>query len=365
MVTEAGEYCRPEASILWDFDRLIEDAQTRELIRLGLTMGCFYIESPAMRSLFQRMRCTSYEEVVAASSVIRPGVSESGMMHTYIERHTGRAETEYVHPELADILGQTHGVMIYQEDVIRVAHLLGGLTLGEADLLRRAMSGKLRSPEAMERLTEKFIRSCRRRGIDEESIAEIWRQIESFAGYGFCKGHSAAFAVLSYQTAWLKAHCPGEFMASVLNNEGGFYGPAAYVSEARRMGLRLRPPDINASEVAYTGCTLRQPNVANYHMPFAEAEKRPPLGWVRVGLGAIKNMETETVQNIVGKRAKKPYANLEDFLQRSSAGRETADRLIRAGAFDSFGLMRPEQLLRLDAWFQRRENVDDATPSLF
>ena len=248
-----ADYEGPDPAILEDLDRLAEDAATIELIRRGLTMGCFYIESPAMRSLLKRMKCERFEEVVAASSVIRPGVAESGMMKTYIERHTGRAEVETVHPALAEILDETHGVMIYQEDVIKIAHLLGGLSLGEADLLRRAMSGKLRSRESMRDLTDRFFLSCRERGIDEEVIAEIWRQIESFAEYGFCKGHSAAFAVLSYQTAWLKSHYPAEFMAGVLTcDKDNTDNLTKFINETRSIGIPVLRPDVDESDAGFT-----------------------------------------------------------------------------------------------------------------
>jgi len=145
--------------------------------------------------------------------------------------------------------------MVYQEDVIKVVHELGGLSLGEADVVRRAMSGKAGAHEAMESLTERFFAGCRERGVPESVVQELWRQIETFARFSFCKGHSAAFAVLSYQVAYLKAHYPGEFMAAVLSNGGGFYGAAAYIQECRRMGLRVLGPDVNASEIEYSGKT--------------------------------------------------------------------------------------------------------------
>ncbi len=315
-------------NILDDLDALAADPDTVELIRTGQTMGCFYIESPGMRALLRRLDCSTFEMTVAASSVIRPGVSESGMMQAFIERHHDPSKIEYLHPLLEEALYETYGVMIYQEDVIKVACHLGGMTLGEADLLRRAMSGKSRSHDSMDRLRGKFFTSCRRRGISEEITAEIWRQVASFAGYSFCKGHSAAFAVLSYQCAWLKAHHPAEFMAAVLNNGGGFYGAAAYIQEARRMGLDVRGPNINHSQSEYVGHS---------------GEK-----WIRVGLSAIKNFPPKRIDAIIDARAERPFTSLNALLTRSGCTQEEASKLIRAGACDAFEIPRAQLLLDLD-----------------
>ncbi|MCX7012822.1 MAG: hypothetical protein NTW86_09740 [Candidatus Sumerlaeota bacterium] len=317
--------------ILNDIDALARDPRTVDLVRSGRTMGCFYIESPGMRALLKKLDCSTFELTVAASSIIRPGVAESGMMQAFIERHRDPSKIRYIHPALEETLYETYGVMIYQEDVLKVACHVGGMSLGEADLLRRAMSGKMRSRDAMDRLTGKFFASCRRKGIPEEIAAEIWRQIASFAGYSFCKGHSAAFAVLSYQCAYLKAHRPAEFMAAVLNNGGGFYGAAAYVQEARRMGLRVLPPDVNASRVGYVGNSKER--------------------WIRVGFRAIKNFPDERIDAILRARAERPFDSLPDFLSRSGCTREEASKLILVGACDAFGASRAQSLLDLDLQF--------------
>ena len=240
-------------AILDDIDALENDPATARIIREGRTMGCFYIESPAMRQLLVKLEVSSYEQLTAASSVIRPGVAESGMMQQYIERHRGLQPVEYLDPRMEALLGETYGVMVYQEDVIRVAHEIAGMSLGEADLLRRAMSGKGRSKEAMEKLKRRFITMAAGRGMKRATASEIWRQIESFAGYSFCKAHSAAYARVSYQAAYLKAHYPAEMLAAVLANHGGFYGPSAYIEEARRLGIGILPPDINRSALEYDG----------------------------------------------------------------------------------------------------------------
>ena len=206
-----------------------------------------------MRLLLQRLRTRTFADLTAVSSIIRPGVSESGMMEAYISRRLGEEPARYADPGLEPILRETFGVMVYQEDVIRVAHEFVGLTLSEADLLRRAMSGKYRSHAEMESLTGSFFATGRARGIGEAVLCELWSQIRSFAGYAFCKAHSASFAQLSYQVAYLKAHHPAEFFAALVNNQGGFYGTAAYVEEARRWGMSILPPDVNASEDEFAG----------------------------------------------------------------------------------------------------------------
>jgi len=214
---------------IFDYEFLFHDPETLKLIREGQTIGCFYIESPGMRNLLKQLQVDTFEMLTAASSIIRPGVAESGMMQEFIARHRDPSRRTYLVPEMEQVLGETYGVMIYQEDVIKVAHYIGGLSLEEGDLLRRAMSGKMRSHGAMKVLEEKFYDSCRNKKIKESAAKEIWRQIESFAGYAFCKAHSASFALLSFQVAYLKAHYPAEFLASVLSNSGGFYSPAVYI----------------------------------------------------------------------------------------------------------------------------------------
>jgi DNA-directed DNA polymerase III PolC len=296
------------------------DWATRRLIREGRTMGVFYVESPAMRSLLRKLRTESFEELTAASSVIRPGVAESGMMDAYIRRHREPSRRAAVHPLLREILAETHGVMIYQEDVIRVAHLVAGLSLAEADLLRRSMSGKLRSRQAMAQLEDGFLSSAAGRGVPEKLARELWRQIESFAGYAFCKAHSASYAVLSLQLAWLKAHHPARFMAAVLSNGGGFYTPAAYVEESRRLGLAVLPPDVNRSEIRYT----------------AEG------AGVRVGFMAVKGLTGDGLDSLLlARREGGPFRSLEDLAARTSLGRTELATLIRAGACDPLAPSRP------------------------
>lgn len=329
---------------IYDYDMLFNDAPTNEIIRKGKTIGCFYIESPGMRSLLQRLDCHTFEMLTAASSVIRPGVAESGMMQEFIARHKDPKRRKYLVPEMEKYLGETYGVMIYQEDVIKVAHHIAGLTLEEADLLRRAMSGKMRSHKAMEQLSEKFFNSCKIKGYSTEIAKELWRQIESFAGYAFCKAHSASFALLSYQVAYLKVHYPAEFMASVLSNGGGYYSAAVYIQECKRLGLKVLLPCINKSQFEYSG----------------------KGDTIQIGFMAIKNITRSLIDKIIAERNEHgKYISLADFLVRVRPGYEETATLIKCGAMDCFNQTRPTLMRLLDIYIKHKKLLEENYNTLF
>lgn len=329
---------------IFDYEMLFADEATKELLRRGKTIGCFYIESPGMRSLLRKLDVTTFEMLTAASSIIRPGVAESGMMQEFITRHKYPARRNYLVPEMESLLSETYGVMIYQEDVIKVAHHIAGLTLEEADLLRRAMSGKMRSHKAMEQIMNKFFSSCKEKKLTDHQANELWRQIESFAGYSFCKAHSASFALLSFQVAFLKAHFPAEFMASVLSNQGGFYSPAVYIQESKRLGLKIELPCINCSSYEYSG----------------EAKK------IRIGLMAVKNFSFNSIQKIIEERKKHGrFISLADFLVRTKIGFEETSLLINCGAMGCFKQSRPELMRLLDIYIKKRKILEENSNNLF
>lgn len=329
---------------MFDYEKVFTDKATNDLIRTGKTIGCFYIESPGMRSLLRRLNCDNFEMLTAASSVIRPGVAESGMMKEFIERHKNPARRKYLIPEMEEYLGETYGVMIYQEDVIKVAYHIVGLTLEEADLLRRAMSGKMRSHKAMHLIVDKFFAGCKAKGYEDKIAKELWHQIESFAGYAFCKAHSASFAILSYQVAYLKTYYPAEFMAGVLSNGGGYYSSAVYISECKRLGLKVLLPCINESEYSYTGKGKE----------------------VRIGFIAIKNFEQSYADKIITERKKNGrFTSLSDFLSRVHLGYESAERLIKCGAMDSLKQTRPTLLRLLDIYFYNKKLLEESNMNLF
>ncbi len=290
----------------------MSDPLLNERLKRGDTIGCFYIESPAMRQLLNKLRCDSYPVLVAASSIIRPGVASSGMMSTYIRYHSRPEEVTYLHPVLAEKLGETYGVMVYQEDVIKVCIHFAGMDGSDADVLRRGMSGKYRSRVEFDRLIDRFFEGSRKLGRAEETIKEVWRQVSSFAGYSFSKAHSASFAVESYQSLFLKTYYPLEFMVAVLNNYGGFYTRWLYVHELQKTGAKVHLPCVNESD-----------DVVNV---------KGSECWL--GLFGIQGLENGLVDLIPEERKRNgPFLGLEDFLKRTGIKLDQAIILIRVGAF--------------------------------
>jgi DNA polymerase III alpha subunit len=329
---------------MFDYQKVFNDEPTKKLIREGLTIGCFYIESPGMRSLLKRLNCDTFEMLTAASSVIRPGVAESGMMKEFILRHKNPKLRKYFVPEMEKYLGETYGVMIYQEDVIKVAYHIVGLSLEESDLLRRAMSGKMRSHKAMQMIIDKFFVCCKAKGYTDDTSRKLWKQIESFAGYAFCKAHSASFAIFSFQVAYLKAHYPAEFLAGVLSNGGGYYSSAVYISECRRLGIKVLLPSVNESDYEYRG---------NYNI-------------IKIGLMAIKNFEKESSGTIIRERTRNgKFVSLNDILERTNLSFTQAEILIKCGAMDCFGQTRPAMLRLIDIYFHNKILLDNGNGYLF
>lgn len=302
-----------------------DEALCNEFLSRGKTIGCFYIESPAMRGLLRRLKCDNYKVLVAASSIIRPGVAQSGMMREYIFRHNNPDQFEYFHPIFEEQLGDTYGIMVYQEDVIKIALHYGGVSAADGDILRRAMSGKGRSRKALQKVKDDFFESCRQQGHPEELSTEIYRQIESFAGYSFCKAHSASYAVESYQSLYLKLYYPLEFMVSVINNMGGFYRTEVYIHEARMSGAKILNPCVNRSEQQ---TTIYGDEV---YLGFMHLEK------VEAKLGRL--IPEERIRN-------GEYRSLEDFIKRIPIGIETLQILIFIGAFRFSGVPKNELLLK-------------------
>ncbi|TNE52809.1 MAG: DNA polymerase III subunit alpha [Bacteroidetes bacterium] len=303
--------------------RLKADENVRARLRSGSCIGCFYIESPAMRGLLHKLRCDNYVHLVAASSIIRPGVAQSGMMREYIHRFHNPNAFEYLHPVFAEHLGETYGVMVYQEDVMKILHHFAGLGLDEADVMRRMMTGKKRSSEAFARLERKYFDNCRARGYPEALTKEVWRQIASFGGYSFCKAHSASFAVESFQSLYLKTYFPLEFMVAVINNFGGFYNTEYYVHEARMAGGTIHAPCVNRSR-----------NLT--HLDGRD---------IYLGLIHLRGLEQQLIGDIVRQRTEfGPFRSLEDFVRRVHIAPSQLDILIRIGAFRFTGLKKSELL---------------------
>ena len=300
------------------------EAKANTYLAKGNTIGCFYIESPAMRGLLRRLKCDNYKTLVAASSIIRPGVAKSGMMKEYIFRHNHPNQFEYFHKVFEEQLGETYGIMVYQEDVIKIALHFGGLPAADGDILRRAMSGKGRSLAALQKVKDDFFASCAKQGHAETLSQEIYRQIESFAGYSFCKAHSASYAVESYQSLYLKVYYPIEFMVAVINNQGGFYRTEVYVHEARMAGASIHNPCVNKSEFTTT--------------LYGKA--------VYLGFMHLQGLPVKLAEAIVKERdCNGDYLSLEDFCNRVAIGLESLKLLIFIGAFRETGKTKNQLLI--------------------
>ncbi len=282
--------------------------------------------------LLKKLEVDNYLGLVAASSIIRPGVAKSGMMREYILRHQDEERRKDAHPILLELMQETYGIMVYQEDVIKVAHYFAGLTLGEADVIRRGMSGKFRGRDEFERVKEKYFSNCQARGYAPQTARDIWNQIASFAGYAFAKGHSASYAVESYQTLFLKAYYPLEYMVAVLNNGGGFYGPELYVHEARMLGANVLAPCINHSEA---DTIIRGKDIY-------------------LGFGFLNEIEEKTIEKILAARVEAgEFTSLNNFLDRVAISIEQITILIRINAFRFTGIDKKTLLWKAHFWINK------------
>ncbi|MCK4569788.1 MAG: DNA polymerase III subunit alpha [Bacteroidales bacterium] len=324
-------------------DKFKKDQKVKDLLRKGETNGCFYVESPAMRGLLKKLRCDDYLRLVAASSIIRPGVARSGMMREYIHRFHHPDGFEYIHPVMKEQLEETYGVMVYQEDVLKVCHHFAGLDLADSDVLRRAMSGKFRGRKEFDRIVKKFFSNCKEYGYPEGITKEVWRQIESFAGYSFSKAHSASYAVESFQSLYLKAHYPMEFMVAVINNFGGFFHRWVYFNEARRWGAEIMLPCVNHS---------------NYNTRIIGTK-------IYTGFIHIGSLQKNAGHGIAEERERNgEFRSLEDFISRMHAGIEQMVLLIRTGAFNFTG--KPKSHLLWEAHLHLGKNsIRPSGPTFF
>lgn len=319
-------------------EKIKTDPKVKKLLKKGDLTGCFYVESPAMRMLMTKLKAEDYTRLVAASSIIRPGVAKSGMMREYILRFhdkNRRLKAQKSLPEFYQILEETYGVMVYQEDVIKVAHMFAKLELADADILRRGMSWKFKERVEFSVVENKFFDNCQQLGYNSEIVHAIWEQIQSFANYAFSKGHSASYAVESFQALYLHAYYPLEYLTATLNNGGGFYSRELYVHTIRMKGGHIHLPCINTSDIL---ATIRE-------------------NTIYLGLGFIKNgFESENRRAILEERNKSgPFVSFRDFVERLPViSLEQLVILIRAGCFNCFE--RNKKKLLWDAHFLLSEN---------
>ncbi|HEY7323113.1 MAG TPA: DNA polymerase III subunit alpha [Candidatus Binatia bacterium] len=307
----------------------LDDKKTYRLLCNGNTTGVFQLESTGIREMTVKIRPNCFEDLVAILALYRPGPLDSGMAEEYIKRKHGKEKIKYLHPLLEPVLKDTHGVIVYQEQVMQIAQVLGGYSMGDADILRRAMGKK--DPEEMAAQRERFVEGAQKERIDSQKAAEIFDQMETFARYGFNKSHSAAYALVSYQTAYLKTHYPVEFMAGLMTSEMGDTDKVIKnLGECREKEIEVLAPDINESRAHFT-----------------------PVGdKIRFGLAAVKNVGEKAVEVILESRAKEgPFDSLFDFCRRvdlTAVNRRVVESLIKCGAFDSTQMSRARMIAALD-----------------
>ena len=303
------------------------DPATYDLLQSGKTIGVFQIESPGLRALLRDLRPERLNDITLALALIRPGASDSGMKKVFLDRFHGEIPTGYPHPRLEQILAETFGVFVYQEQVLLCAREIAGFNLPAADLLRRAIT-KARHETDYAGLRQRFLGGALQCGLTRENALEIFDLLRHFAGFGFCKAHAATYGYLAYQSAWFKEHYPALFMQAVLNNGGGYYPASVYIAEARRLGVTIIPPDVNRS---------------------GELEALDD-GRLYVGLGRIRDMGQRTIEQILAGR---PFGSFDDFLGRVRLSAAEAENLVKIGGFDSIDADRPRLLWRLRLAAQR------------
>jgi len=317
----------------------LDDKKTYQLISSGDTAGIFQMESSGFTEMVKKLKPSVFEDIIAAGALYRPGPLDSGMVEIFINRKHGRERVAYQHPKLESILKDTYGVIVYQEQVMQIAQVLGGYSLGRADLLRRAMGKKKADLMAQER--SGFIEGCAKNGVDVRLATELFDTMEQFAAYSFNKSHSAAYGLITYQTAWLKAHHPVEFMAALLTSEKDNTDKVvAHIAEARADGITVLQPDVNESDLAFG---------------VAPDPKKPGAQLIRFGLGAIKGVGENAIEGILAARAK-PFAGLYDFCSRTDMrkiNRKVVEALVAAGAFDFTGKARKALFECIEAALQQ------------
>ncbi len=293
----------------------LEDQETSSTVRLGQTIGCFQIESPGMRATLREIEADSADDIMSALALYRPGPLRGGLRDAFVRRFKGLEPVDHIHPVLEPLLAESYGVILYQEQVLRIAHELGGLSLADADLLRRAMS-HFDPGEQMKTLQQRFLAGFQKHGVPLEDAERVWEMMAAFAGYGFPKAHAASYAQVAWQAAWCKTHFPAEFMNAVLANGGGYYSQRVYLSEARRLGLKTLPPHINHS-------------LPQFRVTYPQGE-----ACLYMGLEQVFGLTRQTQQRILKQR---PFHSLGEFLMKVDPRKSEVENLVRCGALSGLG----------------------------
>ncbi len=326
LVYEALQLIREHRGVNLDLESIpLDDPTVYDMLCRADTIGTFQVESRAQAQTLPRMRPQKFEDIVVEVALIRPGPLQGNMVHPYLQRRAGLEEVTYLHPALEPALAETMGVIIFQEQILKVAMVIAGFTPGEADMLRRAMS-RSRSHEAMEKLRGRFVRGALANGLDEDTAHGVFDQLAGFAEFGFCKSHAAAFARTAYETMYLKAYYPAEFYCALLNAQPmGFYSPAVVVGDAKRHGVKILPVDVNRSVAR---CIVED-------------------GHLRLSFSYVDGLGEASLEILEEARGDGPYYSLRDFCQRTRLQRKVVENLILVGAMDGWGKARRELVWEL------------------
>ncbi len=314
----------------------VHDPATFDLIRASDTLGCFQIESPGQRELLQKFQPTEWSDLIIDISLFRPGPVKSDMISPFLNRRHGIEPEGYPHPLLKPALQESHGVVVYHEQVMKILQALAGYDLAECDRIRRHLA----DDHEVETIEPDFIRRALARGVSKHVAEDIWHKVLQFASFGFCKAHAAAFAVPTYQSAWLKAHYPAHFLAGVLTHEPGMYPRRLILEDARRHGIGILPLDVNMSEPEYTVeivPTVEGGGAAPRGQPPPNPTLRgpPTLRYgIRIGFKDVLGISDAEIRSILEARAERPFADVGDVLRRTTLTRPVAEALAHAGAFD-------------------------------
>ncbi len=327
----------------------VDDPEVYRVIQSGATVGMFQIESSGMQDLNKRLKPSSFEDLIAVLALYRPGPMESGMLDDFIERKHGRKKIFYPFEEvsfdmLQDTLGPTYGMIVYQEQVMQIVQTVGGFSLGGADIVRRAMGKK--KADLMKKYNQEFSEGAQKQGLDYKKASELFDLIEKFAGYGFNKSHSAAYAMVTFQTAWLKCYYPKEFMAALLTSERDNTDKVVkYIDEAKRMGIELSPPDINRSYMEFSPATIDGNEL------------------ILFGLGAIKGVGESAVESILEVRKEGTFGDMQEFVNRinpNKVNKKVIESIVKAGGFDAFGFSRKALLQQIEALVEVAKDASTA-----
>ena len=310
-----------------------DDWKTMMMIREGSTIGCFQLESPAMRGMLKKMTVQTLDDIITAVALIRPGPSEGGMKDLYIKRRAGIEDVKYIHPSLESILKETYGIIVYQEQVLKIANEIAGVSYGEADILRRAMT-KSRNKNELKEISKKFVKGSKNNGLSEKDAENIWILLCNFVGFGFNKAHSATYGLIAYRSAYLKKYYPAEYMTAVLNNGGGFYSRAEYIEESRRMKLRITPPEVQKAGIEFTSAGNS----------------------LITGLTAVSELTQKSMNKLISERKKRKFDDLYDLIDRCSLGQKETNNLIRCGALRSIDKSEPNLIVKAKVYFKNKKN---------